>query len=145
MPSLMPRRRGRPTALPLSTAALLLLLLASTLVAGSAQAADTGTITGKVVDESGVPLQNASVILFGKGLGGPTNADGKFVLAKVPVGVYTVRAMMAGKQRSEKSVTVDANRTVVVDFQLGVEAFKIKEVEVKADKKMAIRKDAATS
>ena len=59
MPSLMPRRRGRATAL-----ALLLLLLGSTFVVGSAFA-DTGTITGKVVDESGVPLQNASVILLG--------------------------------------------------------------------------------
>jgi outer membrane receptor for ferrienterochelin and colicin len=139
------RRRGRATALPLSTAALLLILFAAaTLVAGSAQAADTGTITGKVVDESGVPLQNASVILLGKGMGGPTNAEGKFTLAKVPVGAYTVRAMMVGKQRSEKNITVDANRTVVVDFQMVDEAVKMKVVEVTTNKKMVIRKDAST-
>ena len=141
MPSLMFRRRGRATALPLSTAALLVLLF---VVTGSALAADTGTITGKVVDESGVPLQNASVILLGKQMGGPTNAEGKFTLAKVPVGAYTVRAMMVGKQRSEKNVTVDANRTVVVDFQLAEEAVKMKVVEVTTNKKMVIRKDAST-
>jgi outer membrane receptor for ferrienterochelin and colicin len=135
------RRRGRATALPLSTAALLVLLF---VVTGSALAADTGTITGKVVDESGVPLQNASVILLGKQMGGPTNAEGKFTLAKVPVGAYTVRAMMVGKQRSEKNVTVDANRTVVVDFQLAEEAVKMKVVEVTTNKKMVIRKDAST-
>src|SRR6185503_9652671 len=140
MPSLMFRRRGRATAMPLSTAALLVLLF----VASAAQAADTGSITGKVVDESGVPLQNASVILLGKGMGGPTNAEGKFTLAKVPVGAYTVRAMMVGKQRSEKNVTVDANRTVVVDFQLAEEAVKMKVVEVTTNKKMVIRKDAST-
>jgi len=142
MPSLMPRRRGPATALPLSTAALLV-LLAATLNAGFAQA-QTGTITGKVVDEGGVPLSNASVILLGKQMGAPTNADGKFTLVKVPVGTYTIRAMMVGKQRAEKSVTVDANRTVVLEFQLLEEAVKMKVVEVKADKKMAIRKDAAT-
>ena len=141
MPSLMFRRRGRATAMPLSTAALLVLLLVAS---GTAQAADTGSITGKVVDESGVPLQNASVILLGKGMGGPTNADGKFTLTKVPVGAYTVRAMMVGKQRAEKNVTVDANRTVVVDFQLGEEAVKMKVVEVTTNKKMVIRKDAST-
>ena len=140
MPSLMFRRRGRATAMPLSTAALLVLLF----VASAAQAADTGSITGKVVDESGVPLQNASVILLGKGMGGPTNADGKYTLTKVPVGAYTVRAMMVGKQRAEKNVTVDANRTVVVDFQLGEEAVKMKVVEVTTNKKMVIRKDAST-
>ena len=126
--------------MPLSTAALLVLLF----VASAAQAADTGSITGKVVDESGVPLQNASVILLGKGMGGPTNADGKYTLTKVPVGAYTVRAMMVGKQRAEKNVTVDANRTVVVDFQLGEEAVKMKVVEVTTNKKMVIRKDAST-
>jgi outer membrane receptor for ferrienterochelin and colicin len=139
----MKSRRRVPRAISRPAAAFLL-FLALSLAAGSAMA-QTGTITGKVVDEGGVPLQNASVILLGKGMGGPTNAEGKFTLGKVPVGTYTVQAMMIGKVKQQMTVQVDANRTAVVDFRLVDDAIKMPEVVVKGNLKMEIRKkDSST-
>ncbi|HKQ19337.1 MAG TPA: carboxypeptidase regulatory-like domain-containing protein, partial [Candidatus Eisenbacteria bacterium] len=62
----------------------MLLSLSMLLVPGSATA-QTGTITGRVVDENGAPLQNATVVLLGTpGVGAPTNAEGRFMLARIP-------------------------------------------------------------
>ncbi|HEX7079132.1 MAG TPA: TonB-dependent receptor [Candidatus Eisenbacteria bacterium] len=142
MPSLMSRRRGRATAMPLVAA--LLFVLSALVGAGSARA-QTGTITGKVVDDSGAPLPNASVIILGKNMGGSSNAEGKYTIIKVPVGMFTIRALMVGKTPVEKSVAVDANRATTVDFQLIDAAIKIKGIEVTAQIKTAIRKkDSST-
>lgn len=144
MPSLKYRRSGRAAAIVTPVAALLC-VLAITIGAGTARAQTTGTITGKVVDESGAPLPNASVILLGKQMGGQANSEGKFTIIKVPVGMYTLRALMVGKTPVEKSVAVDANRATVVDFQLIDSAIKIKGIDVTATIKTAIRKkDSST-
>ncbi|MGE5177267.1 MAG: TonB-dependent receptor, partial [Hyphomicrobiales bacterium] len=143
MPSLKSRRRGRATAFAPLVAALLCAFALTTATASAS--AQTGTITGKVTDESGAPLPNASVILLGKQLGGGTNAEGKYTIIKVPVGMYTLRALMAGKSPVERSVAVDANRATVVDFQLLDSAYKMKAVDVQATIKTAIRKkDSST-
>ena len=142
MGDLKSRCRCRTEVLPLSTIAIRLALLSLlAMVAAAAPAhAQTGTITGKVVDADGVPVQNASVILLGR-MGGPTNAEGRYTLSKVPVGVYTVRVLMVGRRKIDRTVTVDADRTVVVDFQLVDDAIQLPGVIVVPNKAMQVRKD----
>lgn len=107
--------------------------------------AQVGSITGKVTDDAGVGVPYANVILKGTQLGGRANADGKFTIVKVPVGSYTLATKMMGYASVEKAVQVNANQTATVDFKISEQAVKIKQVDIKGDVKIAIRKkDSST-
>jgi hypothetical protein len=144
MPSMSPRRSGRATALLPLVAALLFVVAPTILPAQSL--AQTGSISGKVVDEAGNPLSFAAVIVLGKqGVGASTNSEGMYTIRGVPVGTWTVQAMQGGKAKVTQTVNVDANRTAVVNFKLGEQAYKMGVVEVKGDKKIAINKTSSST
>src|SRR3989442_2301194 len=104
------RRGGSHNVTPPSLAFAFLAVL-SILFAGAAFA-QTGTVTGKVTDNAGMPQQFANVTILGAQSGGPTNAQGIFTIIKVPVGVYTVRVSMLGFAKVERpGVRVHANKT----------------------------------
>jgi len=65
----------------------LLLLAASTL---GAQASKTGTLTGTVLDEKGVPVPNVEVAISKVSRTTRTDSAGKYILALIPVGSYDV-------------------------------------------------------
>ena len=91
--------------------------------------AQTGTVTGEVTDATTGQAQNeASVDLVGTLKGQLTNADGRYVLQGVPVGVYTVRVRMIGYAVQQKEVTVTPGSTQVVDFQLQIDAVGLDEL-----------------
>jgi outer membrane receptor for ferrienterochelin and colicin len=137
--------RRRAGALMPALAALLF-FVAPALLPSQSLAQATGTVTGKVVDEAGNPLSSAAVILLGKqGVGGQTNIEGKYTIPHVPVGTWTIQAMQSGKKKVTQSVSVDANRTTVANFQMSEEAYKIGVVEVKGDKKIAINKQSSST
>src|SRR5437867_6013208 len=122
-------------------------LLAPTLIgpAVSSAQAQTGAITGKITDESGVGVPYANVFIKGTQLGGMANAEGKFTIVKVPVGNYTLSVRSVGHAAIEKTVQVNANQTATVDFQITEQAVKMKQVDIKGDVKIAIRKkDSST-
>jgi iron complex outermembrane receptor protein len=118
--------------------------VAAVVFAGVAHA-QTGTIQGKVVDQNGVPLQGVSVIVLGAQTGGFTNAAGEFKVLRVPVGNYTVRAIIASHDRQEKIVKIDANRASEVNFALGERVTRIKGIEVTGDAKIAINKKSSST
>ncbi|HSQ59675.1 MAG TPA: carboxypeptidase regulatory-like domain-containing protein [Acidobacteriota bacterium] len=97
----------------------LLLVVAALVLPGMAQA-QTGTIQGKVLDQNGVPLQGVSVIVVGAQTGGFSNAAGEFKILRVPVGTFTVRAIIASHERQDKPVKIDANRATEINFTLSV-------------------------
>ncbi len=145
MPSNASRRGG--FGFVKSPLLLFALLVSLMLVQAAAASAQTGTITGTVTDQSGVPLQGASVIVLGAETGGNTNAQGTFNFPKVPVGVYTVRVKMAGKADQERQgVKVDANRTTNVgSFSLIDRVYQMQTVDVTSAGKLTIRKkDSST-
>src|SRR2546427_750885 len=136
-------RRGSLTVF-LWTVALLLGLLSLGPMASSAQA-QTGSITGKITDDAGVGVPYANVFIKGTQLGGMANAEGKFTIVKVPVGNYTLSVRSVGHAAIEKTVQVNANQTATVDFQITEQAVKMKQVDIKGDVKIAIRKkDSST-
>ena len=147
MPRTLARRLGTTRVLgPSLVIAIALFSLA--LAAPAIAQTGTGSITGKVTDQSGVPMQQASIIVLGsEGLGGLTNAQGVFTIPKIPVGTYTIRVRMAGHANQERAgVKVDANRaTNVGEFKMAEQAYRVKEVVIQEHQKMTIRKkDSST-
>src|SRR5437867_7192865 len=142
MPSQLGRRKHRTVL-----ACVVALLLGLTFVgpAVSSAQAQTGAITGKITDDSGVGVPYANVFIKGTQLGGMANAEGKFTITKVPVGAYTLSVKSVGHATVEKPVQVNANQTATVNFQISEQAVKLKGVDVKGDVKIAIRKkDSST-
>lgn len=145
MPSIASRRGGYglvPTSLLLSA-----LLATLCLFLAGAASAQTGAVSGTVKDDSGMPVQGASVVIVGTGIGGITTADGAFTIPKIPVGVYTVKILMMGKEpQLRNGVRVDANRTTALgELDMTEKVTKLHEVNVEGSGKLTIRKrDSST-
>lgn len=96
------------------------ILALTLLVSISAAFAQTGRIEGVVTAaETGEPLPYSNVVLVGTKMGAMTLTDGTFLIVGVPVGTYTIKAMMMGyKDDQATGVRVDANQTRRVEFKL---------------------------
>ena len=101
----------------------------TTAMAGAQQGAIVGTITDR---GSGNPVSDANIVLAGTPRGARTGLDGKYRIAGVGAGSYTVRVSRLGYGAATRQVTVAASGDVTVDFQLGVSAATIEEVVVTA-------------
>ncbi len=115
-----------------------LLVLSLPLLFSSYAVAQRGTITGTVTAlENGKvePQPFASVLIKGTTTGASTDLDGKYMF-KVEPGNYTVVTTMVGYAPVEKTVSVVADQTVVVDLQLDGGAQEMKAVEVVKEKRV---------
>src|SRR4051812_12533012 len=70
-------------------------------------AQSTGTISGRVVDAQGGPLQGAAVSLAGTTRGAIARSDGSYRLT-APAGRYEIRARLLGYTPRVDSITVTA-------------------------------------
>ena len=70
--------------------------------------AQTGQITGKVVDEQSAPLVGASVYLSGTILGSSTDESGRFVIEKIPPGSYQLIISIIGYETYRQSIALQA-------------------------------------
>ena len=81
--------------------------LATMLAAGVAHA-QTGSLSGRVTDESGAAISGAEVRVEGTSLHTSTDDDGRFELRDVPLGPHTLRVLMLGFKVLARQVTVGA-------------------------------------
>lgn len=96
----------------------------------------TGRIFGQVFDAgTGDPLPYANVALVGTKLGAMALTDGTYAITNVPVGTYTVKAMMMGyRSRQRGRVTIEPGKSALVNFELeGTVIAKTQEIVVDAD------------
>jgi TonB-linked SusC/RagA family outer membrane protein len=91
--------------------------------------AQSGGITGKVVDETNQPLPGASVSVDGTTYGSTTDANGNYTI-KIKAGNYTVSAKFIGYVVSKKTVTVTDGQNVSASFQLQPASQSLNEVVV---------------
>lgn len=94
--------------------------------------AQTGTISGKAVDEETLePLIGANVIVKGTTKGSVTNLDGEFKITDVEPGNRTIEISFIGYQTKEMTVEVNAGEeTQVGELKLPVDAVGLQEIVV---------------
>ena len=110
-----------------------LLALAVLLVGLSppARAQGTGTLAGRVTDDTGMGLPGANVIIDGTSLGAATDADGLYRIIGVPVGTYSVTASFTGfRSVQQTGVAINNGYTRTLDFSLAPGDIELGSVEV---------------
>jgi len=102
------------------------LVAALLLFAPSAQAQQTGTVTGTVrAAGTDRPLVGAQVAIPDENLGATTGDDGRFLITGVPTGEVDVQVQMLGYGSVSRTVVVQPGETVVQDFTLEVSALAL--------------------
>jgi TonB-linked SusC/RagA family outer membrane protein len=105
--------------------------LAIPLLPSPARAQETGRIVGRVTSAATMrPLGGAQVFVSNLRIGALTNEDGRFLILNVPVGTHPIRVEIIGYERVGQEVTVTANGTATVDFNLAETAVSLEEIVV---------------
>ncbi len=86
-------------------------------------------ISGTVKDNDGMPIPGANIILEGTSKGAVTDIDGKYSVANVENGTYTMVASYLGYSESRKSITVEGT-DLTVDFVLAEDTESLDQVIV---------------
>ena len=99
-------------------------------------AAETGTISGRVVDaESKEPLPGANIVIVGTLRGASTDLQGNFIIKNIPPGTYAIRASMIGYRTAlVRNVKVRARRRVNINLALRETAIQFDPIVVLAGK-----------
>src|SRR3954462_4106229 len=103
--------------------------LAFILIPTAVSAQSTGTVSGRVVDGQGAPLQGATISLAGTTRGAIARSDGSYRLT-APAGRYEIRARLLGYTPRADSITITAGSDVTKSFTLERAATSIEAVSV---------------
>lgn len=89
-------------------------------------AAQTGTVAGRVTNSATLgPISGAQVTVEGTGLGGLSDAQGRFSIEGVPAGSQTVNVQYLGFAETTVAVDVVAGGTANVDVSLQTSAIQM--------------------
>ena len=105
-----------------------------------------GSLTGLVTDAgSGRPLSAAQVFIEGTGLGGLTNASGRYLIINVPAGTHTLRVELIGYSAASQEVTVADDQATTADFGLNEEVIDFDEIVVTGTAGQARRREVGNA
>jgi iron complex outermembrane receptor protein len=112
------------------TITLVMLLVAVSTPVRAQDAAQTGTVAGKVVDERGVAVTSAQVFVDKTTIGVLTRTDGSYVIAGVPAGTRLIRTRLIGFRPESATVAVAGGQRVVQDFTLHQDPLQLQAIVV---------------
>ena len=111
----------------------LLLLLSLFFLPHHISAATFGTIKGYVKDAvTGKPLPGANILIKGTSMGAASDLEGRYFIARVPPGTYSLIARYIGYSEKEAKVTVQPNQTLIQNFEMEFVVVEGNEVVVTA-------------
>ncbi len=111
-------------------------LVSVLLLTNIASAQQTGTIVGNVKDKnSGEALIGVNILIKGTNLGAATDINGNYRITNLTPGKHVLSASYVGYQEKTIDITVQANKSVEVNFELSPQAIQGKEVLVTAQAK----------
>lgn len=114
------------------------LLALVSLFASAHLLAQTGTLRGFVYEEeSGEPAMFSNVVLEGTKIGGVTDANGFFNLAKVPAGKYTLVVTYIGFDQISVPVVVNSNKITNQKLYLKESSIQLNTIQVSAERQEA--------
>jgi hypothetical protein len=115
------------------------------LLAFGSVAAQTGKLSGVIVDEENTPVFGASVFISEIDRGAAANVEGEFTLLSIPAGIYDVRVSSIGfATKVFSNVEINSGQTTRLDVELATEAFEGEEITVVAQKPL-VQKDLTSS
>jgi iron complex outermembrane receptor protein len=118
---------------PLRHRLLVLVTFTAAMLARSAAAQGTGTVTGTVTRSGeGSRLASVSVTVQSTGQSAVTGTDGQYTLRRVPEGPQTIVFRWLGYRPTETQTTVEAGGTVTVNAALEPVAIALTELVVSA-------------
>ncbi|HEX7846565.1 MAG TPA: SusC/RagA family TonB-linked outer membrane protein, partial [Chitinophagaceae bacterium] len=91
-----------------------------------------GGIRGRITDEKGEPVANASVQIVGANKGTIANSNGEFVITGLKAGNYKLQVSAIGFEQITKDISVNDNETGTVNLQMKGNAGSMSEVVVTA-------------
>ena len=81
--------------------------------------AANGKVIGKVVDENGLPLPGAAVLLTDlENIGSITDSEGQFVILNVPAGEHRVKVSFLGYRVLEQTILAEEGATVSISIRM---------------------------
>ena len=88
--------------------------------------AETGTITGRVVDGStGLYLAGATVRVGETSAKTVTGSDGRYLIANVPEGKVTLVVDYLGLDGMKRTVEIQSGQTLQQDFEMGIDVVSL--------------------
>ena len=99
-------------------------------VLGRSCAANSGTVSGRVVDNQGGPVSGVQVYITELGRGTESRGDGTYVLGGIPSGTHTVRARLIGFRAQSATVSVPAGGSVSQGFTINRDPLELRGVVV---------------
>jgi len=86
-------------------------------------------VAGTITDaRTGEPVAGAQVSIRDRGIGALTNAEGRYLISNLPEGRLEIRVLYIGYSPQSLTVEVPPDQTVVMDFQLTVQAIELEEL-----------------
>jgi outer membrane receptor protein involved in Fe transport len=128
----------------LAVAALLLLPLTGLSNVAAQGVAQTGTISGRVVDDEGNAAAGAQVYIS-PSLGTQTRSNGEYVLTRVPEGTQTLHARLLGYRPEAATVAVSANQTTTQNFTLRRDPLQLQTMVVTGTQSPRVNLDASVA
>jgi iron complex outermembrane receptor protein len=128
----------------LAVASLFLLSVAGLPTAAAQGTPQTGTISGRVVDDQGAAVIGAQVFV-NPSIATQTRANGQYVLTRVPEGSYTLHVRMLGLRPGAATVTVSANQTTTQDFSLRRDPLQLETMVVTGTQSPRMNLDASVA
>jgi len=111
-------------------------------VSGQKQKSDAN-IVGHVISE-GVHIPFVNVAILGTTVGTVSDETGHYRISNIPEGNITLVATSIGFKSVEKKITVFANKTIEVNFELEQDVLGLEEVVISSDRNAKKRTDSPT-